>query len=99
MLATGGIVERNGFKVPLPYGMNEDDFTKRINSVRPADLAAQAPDAQVMIGSKPMPLDQFVATLPKASLVHAGPGMYNVRAGSGLVTNSAGKRITLTVRP
>ena len=46
-----------------------------------------------------MPLAQFVATLPKASLVHAGQGLYNVRAGSGVVTNSAGKRITLTVNP
>lgn len=98
-LATGGIVDRNGAKIPLPWGMREDAFTKRVDGITPTDLAAQAPDGQVMVGRTPMPLDQFVSTLPKAQLVHAGQGLYNVRAGMQTVTNSAGKRITLTITP
>ena len=98
-LATGGIIDRNGQKIPLPYGVKEDDFTKRIESIKPADLAGQAPDGMVMIGRTPMPLAQFVATLPKAALIHAGQGLYNVRAGTGTVTNSSGQRITIKVGP
>jgi hypothetical protein len=98
-LATGGIIERNGQKVPLPYGMKEGDFEKKLEAIRAPDLAAQAPGGQVFIGRTPMPLEQFVATLPKASLVHAGQGQYNVRAGTGIVTNAQGKRITLRIAP
>jgi hypothetical protein len=98
-LATGGIVERNGQKVPLPWGMKEDDFDRRIEAIKAPDIAAQAPDGKVLAGSAPMSLDQFVASLPKATLVHAGQGLYNVRAGTGLVTNSAGRRITIKVAP
>jgi hypothetical protein len=82
-LATGGIVERNGQKFPLPYGMKEREFDKRIESIGVPDLQEQARDGNVYVGRTPMPLEQFVATLPKASLVHAGQGLYNVRAGTG----------------
>lgn len=98
-LATGGIVERNGQKFPLPYGMKEPEFDKALAGIKPADLAAQAPDGKVMIGSMPMALDAFVATLPKASLIDAGAGRYNVKAGTATVTNTTGKRITLKVGP
>lgn len=98
-LATGGIIERNGQKVPLPYGMKEADFDKKLEAIKAPDVAAQAPGGQVFIGRTAMPLEQFVATLPKASLVHAGQGAYNVRAGNSLVTNAQGKRITLRIAP
>jgi hypothetical protein len=98
-LATGGIIERNGQKFPLPYGMKEGDFDKRLGAITPEVLAPQAPDGQVYVGRTPMPLADFVATLPKASLVHAGQGLYNVRAGTSLVTNAQGKRITLRIAP
>lgn len=98
-LATGGIVERNGQRVPLPYGMTEKDFDQRIEGIRPPDLAPQAPGGQVFAGGAPLSLDEFVQQLPKATLVHAGQGLYNVRAGSTLVTNAAGQRITIKVNP
>jgi hypothetical protein len=98
-LATGGIVDRNGSKVPLPYGMNADDFDKQIRGIQPAAIAQQAPDGMVRAGPASMPLDQFLKSLPDAQLVHAGQGQYNVRAGNTLVTNSAGKRITLRITP
>jgi hypothetical protein len=97
-LVVGRIVERNGSKIPLPRGMEEGDFEKRISSIKPADLAAQAPGGSVFIGKTAVPIDQFVNSLPDAALVHAGSGRYNIRAGMGLVTNSQGKRITIEVR-
>lgn len=105
-LATGGIIDFNGSKVPMPYGMTADGqasgekkFKAAISAITPADITAQAPDGMVKIGATSMPVDQFVKTLPDSRLVHAGQGVYNVRAGSGLVTNAAGQRITLKVRP
>lgn len=102
-LATGGIIEHGGSKIPLPYGMNENAFKQRLSSIKAADLAGQAPGGQVFVGKTAVPLDQFVNSLHDAALVHAGQGRYNVRAGMGLVTNSQGKRITVdltgTARP
>lgn len=98
-LATGGIIERNGGKIPLPYGMKEREFTKRIESVTPADFAAQVPGGFVQAGPARVPLADFVKSLPDARLVHAGQGLYNVRAGNTLVTNERGQRITLKVGP
>jgi len=98
-LAAGGIIERNGGKIPLPYGMKEAEFDKRIKAFSVADLAAQAPNGTVQAGPATVPLADFVKTLPDARLVHAGQGLYNVRAGNTLVTNERGQRITLKVSP
>lgn len=98
-LATGGIIERNGQKVPLPYGMTEGEFEKRLEKPELSALEEQAREGVVYVGRTPMPLDQFVSSLPKATLVHAGQGLYNVRAGTTLVTNAQGKRITLRIAP
>ncbi|MEM5429401.1 hypothetical protein [Cupriavidus oxalaticus] len=99
-LATGGLREqRDGSKVPRPYGMSDDTFTQRLGTLAPADLSQQAPGGQVFSGKTAIPLDQFIQQLPQASLVHAGQGRYAVRAGQGFVTNSAGQRITIDLNP
>lgn len=98
-LATGGVIERNGSKIPLPYGMKEDDFEKRIDGITSDAFSGQVTDGKVLVGRTPMPLDSFVATVPKAALVHAGQGLYNVRAGTTFVTNTAGKRLVIKVNP
>ncbi|HAV37454.1 MAG TPA: hypothetical protein DCX52_14060 [Massilia sp.] len=97
-MVAGRIVEHNGSKIPLPRGMEEGTFEKRLASIKPADLAAQAPGGSVFIGKTAVPIEQFVNSLPDAALVHAGQGRYNIRAGMGLVTNAQGKRITIEVR-
>ena len=98
-LATGGIKEqKDGTRVPLPYGINEDAFDKRVRTLTPAVLMSQAPDGVVRVGQVAVPVAEFVKQLPDASLRHAGQGLYNVRAGLGLVTNSKGQRITLDFR-
>lgn len=98
-LASGGITERNGQKVPIPYGMSESDFDKRIKSITAADIGGAALGPSVYAGRAPIPVQQFIDSLPQATLIHAGQGLYNVRAGSTLVTDSAGNRITIKVRP
>jgi len=97
-MVAGRIVDRNGSKIPLPIGMEEGDFEKRLSSIKAVDLAAQAPGGKVFVGKTAVPLDQFVNSLSDAALVNAGQGRYNIRAGMGLVTNSQGKRITIEVR-
>lgn len=99
-LATGGLREqRDGSKIPRPYGMSDDTFTQRIGTLAPADLSQQAPGGQVFSGKTAIPLEQFIQQLPQASLVHAGQGRYAVRAGQGFVTNGAGQRITIDLNP
>ena len=98
-LATGGSFERGGVKAPLPYGMKQDAFDKQLAATAPAQLAQQATDSSVRVGGKVVSASDFLAQLPNAALVHAGQGLYNVRAGSGVVTNAQGQRITFKVAP
>lgn len=99
-LATGGLREqRDGTKIPRPYGMSDDTFTQRIAALQPSDFAPQAPGGQVRVGGTALPLEQFVRKLPQSSLVHAGQGKYAVRAGTGFVTNEAGQRIIIDLNP
>ncbi|WP_407059341.1 hypothetical protein ACKZDW_04275 (plasmid) [Ralstonia syzygii subsp. celebesensis] len=91
-MAIGNIADqRDGSKVPLPYGMKEDTFRSRIKAITPADLAAQgAVGGSVFVGKQAVPLETFVKQLPDASLMHAGQGRYAVKAGAGIVTLSPG---------
>lgn len=97
-LTVGSIVERNGVKVPLPRGMEEGDFEKRLKAITPADIAAQTTD-KVYVGTQSIPVADFVKQLPNAALISAGQGRYNVKAGGTLVTNSQGQRITIRIAP
>lgn len=100
-MATGGITTHGAAdaKIPLPYGMKADDFEKRLSALTPTSFAAQVPDGVVHIGAATMPLQQFVAGLHDATLVHAGQGQYNVRGGTTLATNAQGQRITIRIGP
>ncbi len=93
-LVTGGIVERGGKKVPLPYGMNAETFDKRLRALTPTDLRT----AQVVVGGKPISTYDFVQQLGNAPLIHAGQGRYAVQAGGGLVQRPDGKPLILELR-
>jgi hypothetical protein len=95
-LATGGIADRNGKKVPLPYGMKEDAFGEKLKQLTPANLTK--PAEQVFVAGKPMPVVDFLARIPDAQLVHAGKSKYAVMAAGGLATDAAGKPIVIEVR-
>lgn len=97
-LATGGIAERGGHKLVLPYGVPAPEFDKRLRGLQPASFAGQAADGQVYAGGTPMPLDAFVKQLPDAALVTVGNGKYHVRAGGTVVTNKDRRPIVVEVR-
>lgn len=92
-LASGGIVERNGRKVPLPYGMDADAFDKKLRSLPPASVPAQ-----VFVAGKPMSGADFLARVPDAQLIHAGQGRYAVQAGGGLATTDGQHPLIIEVR-
>lgn len=99
-LAVGGtIIERNGKRLPLPAGMDEDALEKRLRAVSPADIALQAAgpgakpaDQFVRAAGVPVPVDQFVKSLPGAELSYAGPGKFNVMVNGRPVMSADGKR-------
>lgn len=98
-LAAGGrIVERNGRRIPVPAGVDEDALDSRLRSLTPQNFAAQAPSGEVKVGGQSVPLDAFVQSLPDAQLIHAGYGRYNVLNGGRLVTNAKGAPITITAK-
>lgn len=96
LLATGGIVERNGSKIPLPYGWEEDRFGKALRSATADNIPTT--DGNVYVGKTAVPVAQFVQQLPQASLEHAGQGLYSVKAGMGYVTDATGKRLVFNIR-
>ncbi len=98
-LAAGGrIVERNGAKIPLPAGVDEDAFDAKLRSLTSSNFANQVQGNEVRVGGQPVPLDAFVQSLPDAQLINAGRGRYNVLHGGRVVTNAAGMPITITAK-
>lgn len=97
-LATGGITERNGRKVPLPYGVPEAEFNRKLQGLNAAMLAPQLPDGNVYIDGKPMAAEEFAKQVPGAVLLNAGQGRYAVQAGRGVVTNKDARPVILEVR-
>lgn len=93
-LVTGGIAERGGKKVPLPYGMNAETFDKRVRALTPLDLRT----AQVVVGGQQISAYDFVQQLGDVPLIHAGQGRYAVEAGGGIVKRPDGKPLILEIR-
>jgi hypothetical protein len=94
----GSVIERNGQKIVLPAGMDESALERRLESVTAADLTAQAPDGQVRAGGSPVPVAEFVKTLPGQKLMYAGPGRFVVIVGGRPVVNAAGRPIFIGVQ-
>lgn len=94
---TGGIIDFNGGRIPLPMGMSENEFKRSLKSVAPEDLAAQTPDGSVYVMGKAVPVQSFLSNLPNAVLRHAGQGRYTISASSGLVLNQDGQPIVVEV--
>ncbi|WP_060373806.1 hypothetical protein [Burkholderia stagnalis] len=99
-LVTGGLYEqRDGSRIPKPWGMADGEFEKRIGGLQPVDFGQQASDGKVYVRGNSVSLEDFTKQLSSASLVHAGQGRYRVKAGSGFVTNANGVPIVLSVDP
>lgn len=89
----GGIVDFNGGKIPLPLGMTESQFERGLVALTPDSFIDQAPDGNVFVAGKAVPVVEFVKGLPNAVLRHAGQGRYTVSSGTGVVLNQAGQPV------
>ncbi len=94
---TGGIVDFNGGKIPLPLGMTESQFERGLVALTPDSFTDQAPDGNVFVAGKAVPVAEFVKGLPNAVLRHAGQGRYTVSSGTGFVLNQAGQPVIVRV--
>lgn len=97
-LVTGGIVERAGKKVPLPYGMAPADFEKRLKTLTVDSLRTALPGGKVMASGMEMDTADFLKQVPNAALIHAGQGRYAVQTGTGLATNANGVPLVFEVK-
>lgn len=95
-LAVGGeIIERNGRKLPIPAGVDENKFDAAVMS----SARRQVGDRPVMVMGKAMDAESFLKALPGAVLEPAnGPGKYLVRAGGSIVTTDGKKPLILGVQ-
>jgi hypothetical protein len=93
-LVTGGIVERGGAKVPLPYGMTADQFDQRLRKLSPVDLKT----ATVVVDGQKLSAYDFLAKVPDAALIHAGQGRYAVQAGTGIAQREDGRPLIIEVK-
>jgi hypothetical protein len=93
----GGIVDFNGGKIPLPLGMTESQFERGLVALTPDSFTDQAPDGNVFVAGKAVPVAEFVKGLPNAVLRHAGQGRYTVSSGTGVVLNQAGQPVIVRV--
>lgn len=95
---TSAIIERNGGRIPLPAGVDEDMLDKRLRSVQAVDVvpqgARQKPEnlQSVRAAGVEVPMADFIKSLPGATLRAAGPGRYNVVVNDRLVTTADGKQ-------
>lgn len=98
-LAVGGeIIERNGKRLPIPAGMDDGTFEKRLKSVSLDQVAPQITDGKVLAGGVPISAADFVKSLPGQELMYAGNGRYAVIVRGRPVVNAAGKPIIIGVQ-
>lgn len=95
-LATGGIVERAGRKIPLPYGMTESEFTQRMQNITAKDIPTT--DGKVYIGGNAVPVATLVENFRAVPLLNAGNGRYAIQTGGGVVTDKTGRPVILEVK-
>lgn len=98
-LAVGGdVIEFNGRRLPIPAGVTEEAFRKRVASVSADELQRQAPDGTVIAAGVALPVAEFAKALPAQKLVPLRPGEFAVMVGNRPVTNAAGDIIAIGVR-
>lgn len=95
-LATGGIVERNGRKIPLPYGMTESEFSQRMQNITAKDIPTT--DGKVYVGGNPVPVATLLENFRAVPLLNAGNGRYAIQTGGGVATDKIGRPIILEVK-
>lgn len=95
-MAVGGrVAERNGRRVPLPSWADDAALEKRLQSITPEQIKAQAGGDTVRAGGVQVPVDQFVRSLPGAQLMYARPWQYMVIVNGRPVTNDKGAPVLI----
>lgn len=89
----GGIREFNGDRIPLPAGMTPSQAKDRLKTMTPQDLGIKGDS--VYISRKPMPVAEFLSSLPDARLVYLDRGEYAVAAGGTFVSDEQGNEIVV----
>lgn len=97
-LVTGGLTTQAGKKIPLPRGMEPDEFSKRLTTLTVDSLRTALPEDKVFVSGTAMAPAEFLKQVPNASLIHAGQGRYAVQTGAGIATNAAGLPVILEVK-
>lgn len=89
-LATGGLIDMNGQKVPKPYGWEDSRF-------RDAVAAARVTGDKFIANGHELTADQVNASIPGARLVSYGAGLYAIRSGQGFVMTGDGRPALLSI--
>lgn len=87
-IATGGVMEHNGQKIPIPYGWDERKVKRSIASITPDVIRAQMGNLPALRDGSGHPLlpEDVAAVLPRAQLRSAGQDRYAIRVGDRLLT-------------
>lgn len=107
-LATGGIMEINGRKTPMPYGWTEDEMRQAINRVDGAAIAAAASgnaataplkgsEVRVRVGDSVITASDLAAQIGSVQLRSAGANRYAMQIGGRIVTREDGQPFTISL--
>lgn len=96
-LATGGLAEWNGSRVPVPYGMSERGFRRALRTLDPKRVEEMAGGPNVLVGSDYLGVGKLVENIDAVKLIPAGPGSYALESGGKLVTKPNGAPLRIKV--
>lgn len=98
-MAVGGqIVERQGRSIVIPAGLDEYLFEYRLKNVSETEVGKQAPSGMVRVAGVPMPVSEFVKSIPGQELMNHGRDKFVVIVKGRPVMSEDGKPITIKVK-
>lgn len=96
-LATGGLAEWNGARVPVPYGMSPREFNRAVRTLDPKRVEEMAGGPNVKVGGDWLGVAKLVQNIDAVKLIPAGPGSYALESGGRLVTKANGAPLRIKV--
>lgn len=96
-LATGGLAEWNGARVPVPYGMTPREFGRALRTLDPKRVEEQAGGPNVKVDGDWLGVGKLLENIEAVRLIPAGPGSYALESGGRLVTKGNGAPLRITV--